>query len=262
MNTTTSQINDLILTLKQGDFDQQTQASDKLRKIGSPANDSLLNALDNADANMRWWIVMSLTLSDDPRLFDVLVSLLRDPDRRVRETAAGSLGMIGNPRAIRPLQELESLAKTSAEYGIHTAASGAITQIEWRQKSLDELSIDLQSERVESRRAAIVAMLDKSDKRAFDSLLNALSDQDGWVRIYTVMALEKLADNRAVPFLCHALQDSDDYVRSSAAHALGEIGDPRALLALEQVLTHPDPSHDINLHAVARGAIKKIQERV
>ncbi len=262
MNTTTSQINDLILTLKQGDFDQKMRVSDTLRKIGSPANDYLLDALDNADANMRWWIVMSLTLSDNLRLFDVLVSLLRDPDRLVRETAARSLGLIGNPHAIQPLQELESLAKTSAEYGTHIASSGAITQIEWRQKSLEELIAGLQSERVESRRAAVVAMLDKSDKHAFDSLLNALSDQDGWVRTYAVMALEKIADNRAVPFLCNVLQDSDDYVRSSAAHALGEIGDPRALPALDKVLTCPDPSHDINLHASARDAIKKIQERI
>jgi HEAT repeat protein len=49
-------------------------------------------------------------------------------------------------------------------------------------------------------------------------------------------ALGKIGDPQALPALLEALKDENGYVRRAAAEALGEIGDPQAVPALLEAL--------------------------
>lgn len=62
------------------------------------------------------------------------------------------------------------------------------------------------------------------------------------MRSSTILTLGKLGDQRALQPIIEALQDEEHYVRCSAAEALGEIGDDLAILHLIDALNDDERS--------------------
>jgi len=56
------------------------------------------------------------------------------------------------------------------------------------------------------------------------ALIEALKDENKYVRINAARALGKIGDAMAVPALNEAIKDENKYVRINAAKALGKIG--------------------------------------
>jgi HEAT repeat protein len=67
-------------------------------------------------------------------------------------------------------------------------------------------------------------------------LVQALKDEDRWVRAAACEALGAIGDPQAIPHLAQALQDEAWEVRKAACEALGAIGDPQAIPHLAQAL--------------------------
>lgn len=99
------------------------------------------------------------------------------------------------------------------------------------------------------REKAVVALGKSGDKRVLPFLIQALQDEDEYVRESTVGALEAIGGEEAIEALTLTLwKDEDEDVRASAADALGTIGGPKAIESLIYALQ--DPSHEIREIAV------------
>lgn len=91
-------------------------AGTALMTIGEPSVDPLLEALNDKDFVVRCHAVRALggmttdyqigrSWVKDPKVVDRLLTMLKDPDRAVREDATIALGMIGDARAVDGLIE-------------------------------------------------------------------------------------------------------------------------------------------------------------
>jgi HEAT repeat protein len=80
-----------------------------------------------------------------------------------------------------------------------------------------------------SQEEAIIQMLAQIGSDAAPGLIDALCDEDVYVRRKAVRALGQVGDAIAVPALREALRDNDRDVRIGACYALGQIGDVAAV---------------------------------
>ena len=99
------------------------------------------------------------------------------------------------------------------------------------------------------------------DSRGFEPLIQMLRD-DGTQRRSAAIGLGHLNDKRAVPHLIAALSDTDVAVRYSVAEALGRLGDEAAIPVLQQ-LAQNDTGKTYNggkVKDVASRAINRIRD--
>jgi HEAT repeat protein len=68
---------------------------------------------------------------EDPRVLDALLPLLHDEEGWVRNAAAGSLGQLGDVRALNPLRELVNRERKDAV--VKQAAKEAVAMLEYAQ---------------------------------------------------------------------------------------------------------------------------------
>lgn len=97
------------------------------------------------------------------------------------------------------------------------------------------------------------------DARAVKPLTQALKDEYEWVRFRATVALGKIGSKaeEAVPALAKALKDEYDFVREEAAEALGEIGDARAVEPLTKALKDEEEE----VQEAAQEALEKIKAK-
>ena len=81
-----------------------------------------------------------------------------------------------------------------------------------------------------------VVDLEKFGQPAAEFLIQALSDEDRWVRYLAADALANIGATNSVDSLISLLRDEDQDVRFAAAAALGKLGDPKAIKSLQEVL--------------------------
>ncbi|MDP7590040.1 MAG: HEAT repeat domain-containing protein [Candidatus Poseidoniia archaeon] len=104
----------LIKALRDVAFDVRLNAAFALGRIGEPAIESLIEALEDGNGLDREAAVEALkamnTLSNtgDARVVQPLIKLLEDKNRAARQGAAKVLGMIGDVRAVEPLGKVLS----------------------------------------------------------------------------------------------------------------------------------------------------------
>jgi HEAT repeat protein len=223
----------LITALKYGSSTStvRREAAEALGKLGdSQAVQPLIDALKDSDESVRRSTIEALGKLGDPRAvrplihalgdenelvcqaavealgrlggaaMDLLVTALKDSDRKVREGVAKTLGKIGDIRAVRPLV---NVLKDSDER-VRQAASDALGKI--------------------------------NDVRAVGCLITYLKDSDGNVRSGVAKALGRMGGDRAVPPLAAALEDGDRNVRQSAVEALGNLGGEQVVASLIRAL--------------------------
>jgi len=81
-----------------------------------------------------------------------------------------------------------------------------------------------------------VVDLEKFGQPAAEFLIQALADEDRWVRYLAADALANIGATNSVDSLISLLRDPDQDVRFAAAAALGKLGDPKAINNLQDVL--------------------------
>ncbi len=92
-------IDRLIKILKNEDDYVQSAASEALAKIGKPAVEHLIQALNDNNWTVRWEAIDALGKIKDIRAFESLLQALKDVKSEVRWKAAEALGKIGDKRA-------------------------------------------------------------------------------------------------------------------------------------------------------------------
>ena len=188
---------------------------------------------------------------------------------RERARAATALGLLRDPRAVRPL--VEAMRDDAEDGDVKLACAEALGRLRDRDATVEmcELLADVDewasprlaqilAELGEPALDPLLATLDKSaslnarvwavqilgrigDHRSTWPIIERLHDRAESLRLSACNALAALRDARAVPPLIDVvLRDPIAAVRAQAARALGELGDDRALPLLISSLGDPD----------------------
>ncbi len=164
-------------------FDQQKQVPSQSTSDGQYV-ESLLNALNDEDFQVRDDAITELGRLGDRRAVGPLIVLLKDPNVYIRDNAINSLGLIGDRHAVGPLLE------------------------------------SLREQNVYIRDNAITALGRLRDPRAVEPLIALLGDRNVYLRDNAACALGEIGDRRAIEPLRAALNDENWYVRETAARSL------------------------------------------
>jgi HEAT repeat protein len=200
----------------------------------------------------------------DPRAVTPLITLLRDPDRSVREAAIEALRAIGGPsvealgacldQSDLSVQEAASaILSTIADERVLNSLIKALRSDDWivRMHAATALGlmrhtdaivplIPLLQDKVKAVREESAAVLATIGDAAIPSLVNALRHDEWLVRLHAVESLGKTKSPQAVePLLSVLFNDQDSAVREDAVRALGEIGDPRSVEYLFTAMRDP-----------------------
>ncbi len=193
---TTAEVLDQIEQLGSTSRHHRLAAVKSLKKIGSPAVSILVEALDDADANVRKNAAFGLGSmgSDAVEAVPALLSTLKDSESGVRMDVAVALRNI-------------------------TPASPEIMAM-----AVKELTVDLQHEEAQVRQGAAfgLGILGLEAHSAIPDLITTLKDSDEQVSLKAAIALKRMGQP-AVAALTEALNHPEMQVRAKAAFALGKI---------------------------------------
>ena len=205
---------------------------------------ALIETLADANPAVRIAAVGSLGSLGDPRAIAALAKALReDADARVREAAARSLGEIDDHPAVPPLLEalkVERVAKVRVRI---IESLGEIDDA----SAAPGVSVALRDGNVDVRRAAVQAVGQFKDPSVVPALLTMVRDPDAEVRRNVAEALGELEEASAVDALIGLTRDPDVEVRRNALESLSSFEDQRALPAFLAALRDSDP--DARQHA-------------
>lgn len=219
---------------------------------------AFLVASADPDADVRLAAFDGLWENESPELLDALVRRIGDePDARVRETMAASLGrfayssedsstldrirnilfiLFENDPAIdvrrRALESLGYLAGADVEDAIDDAYAHPA---------------------VELRASALHAMGRQADERWIDTCLRELVADDPELRYEAVTALGSIGAPSTIDAIMDAIEDEDTEVALAAIAALGEVGGQVAINRLRQLADDENP-------VIAEAAEEALQE--
>jgi len=192
------------------------KAAEALSKIGAPAVDGLIEALQHQDDDVRWKAAIALGEIGDPRGVEPLIALLCDNDRFVKSRAAYALGLIGET-AVDPLIH----ALREGDGNLRWGAAIALGKI--RDPRAVEHLIRALADKYENVRAESASSLAGIGKPALGPLLRFLKFSDGPARLEVVSALGEMRDSEAIQPLLQMLENAEEEERKEIADALDKI---------------------------------------
>lgn len=207
----------LITALKRDEFSGvRWKAAEALSKIGNPAVEALIAALQYPDDDVRWKAAIALGEIGNPDAVEPLIRLLSDVDRFVRSRAAHALSMIGEP-AVPSLMH----ALRMDDAGVRWGAALALGKIK-NPLAVEPLILALADEQVMVRAEAATALA-AIGTPALGSLLVFLKYAKGETRIEVMTALGELKNADAIEPLIQLLENADDDERKAIADAIDAI---------------------------------------
>ena len=212
------------------DKDIQHECALALSKIGKPAINDLIQALNNDNEDIRVWSSAVLGRINDIRTYEPLFRALHDESIKVRNRAKNSLSKIKHTSAIEYL-----IGNLDNEQSQKEVCSILIIIGE---PAVDQL-IEALAVNDKYTNQCIIDILAAIGDEAVFKLSQGLYSKNPVVRASCAKALGNIKDTRAVKHLIKALSDSDRKVRTRSAEALGEIQDPRAVEPLKRALHDP-----------------------
>ncbi len=182
----------------------------------------------------------------------LLIPLLNDPDRRVRNAAARSLGKQGSVEGVAPIV-------VALSSGAVARAVGGQALIDIGSPAADALSHLLESHVREVRSTAAELLGRVGTVEHARTLVKHLRHPDPEVRVAVVRALGRLGGRVAASALVPLLDDPIPYVRAAAATSIGQLGRAEAIDAL---LAMADADSYLPAHAAAHAAMALDPDRV
>ncbi len=196
--------------------DERKVAEESLTLLkGDDINQSIVDALANADAKVKIVLISSLAGRDARETVPTLLETAKDEDARVRRTALKVLGQLAGPEYLPQLIDLLVNAQTQAERN-----EGILTV------------------------TAVCHRIPDAGKQAELVLQKLPQVQEVEARVSLLRVLGKVGDKNALPVLRQALQDENEEVQAEAIRALSDwpSDEPMADL-LNIVRTSQNPDH-------------------
>jgi bilin biosynthesis protein len=229
-----------------------------LGEIGKPATPFLIEALaHHQNVVVRRAAAKTLTLIADRTAIPALIhSLLNDEDTVVKGSSVGALARMGEASVPVLLEILASPENPESTKG-HAAWALAFIGAEAKEQLYRESA----SESAEVRCAVIGAIAkvaqEQPEEKAFQLLVDALSDRSPNVRCEAASALGNLTYRQAIPNLVDLLHHADGESRKAAALALMKIGDRETLESLQAALSKESEPAVGNIIKLAISQIEK-----
>lgn len=225
-----SSVSTLIIALRTEDRRAHTLVVDDLVRIGSPAVEALIAALEDANPGVRAGAARALGKIGDTRALNALISRLRhDTHAEVRKNAVWALHM-GDIRAI---DALIGALRDSDEW-VRFGAVIVLSKI--GEPAIEPLLAALRDPQILVRANAAEVLGRIGDQRAAEGLAEALSDEEAYAWHQAAIALGRLGDARAVRHLIAIVENGNSDLRTKAIKALGQIRDVRAVDTLLDVI--------------------------
>lgn len=207
-------IGSLIEAIQNADEQVRSDATMALGQSGDKrAVEPLIELLKHHhDPNVRWSVIQALWRLGDQQALKPLLAALKDKDSYVRRAAAYALGQLGDQRAIQPLlaafRDESPGVRISASLALGEIGAAAVTPL------LAFLEQEGHHDEVEH---ALRAM---NDPQAVEPLLAALKSENRRMRAYAAQFLMHFGSERVIEHLNQALADPDRDVRHYAQVAL------------------------------------------
>jgi HEAT repeat protein len=174
----------------------------------SPDNiPKLIKDLSHRNEDIRWAAASALARIGTPAVEPLIVAL-DDKDSVVRLRAAWALGRIGDERAVRKL----ILTLRDGDWSVRMRAAEALGTLKAHQAT-DALLLLLWDKNIDVRRHAIAALAKIADPASADRLGDTLKDPDWRVRMGAALALTAIGDAKSLAYLKAASCDDNEYVR-------------------------------------------------
>jgi HEAT repeat protein len=148
-------------------------AAAALARVGTPAIESLVSAIQEQDSVVRWNATWALGEIRNARCIDPLIRALKDPEAEVRRHAADSLGRFAEPRTLEPLA---SVALGDADVFVRGNAVGSLATL--GTAAFAPLAGALKDKAPSVRRCAARALAQLKDDQTVECLLDALREKD------------------------------------------------------------------------------------
>ena len=198
-----------------------------------------LAALDaTGQLRVRWWpVAYALQRIEDPRAFNPLVTLAKDPNPYVRAFAAKGLGPLKNRDALPVLLPMA----TSADRGVAVEAIRSLGRIgdPAAAPALVTLARAVKSD-PNLRGEAVTALAGVGGQAAIDVLLDVLADPNAPIRAAAIRGLAQLDPEGFVTVLSGLDPDRHWSVRAALASALGGLPPETAFPRLRAMLADTD----------------------
>ncbi|HPG57267.1 MAG TPA: HEAT repeat domain-containing protein, partial [Candidatus Wallbacteria bacterium] len=177
----------------------------------------LIDALSDADENVRYWSAKALAKIGDEQAILKLRQSLSSPEWIVRKAASDALIEIGPP-ALKYLYEiLERSGEDARFWAVKTV--GKIGD----QSSTPVLMPFLADKNQDVQTAAVEALGNISDSRAINPLISLLQSDENHLKHHIKEALCKIGD-KCIAHLIKVLSSSNWSARRTASLVLGDIG--------------------------------------
>lgn len=242
----------LIEALQHPDKSVRAISASRLRQVSNESVvESLISALNDDYAVVRWHIVNALARTVDERAIEPLIIALKDESPQVVSDAIEALAKFGSV-AVSPVSK--ALSRTDDRNLIVTAAVAALSKLgdvravepllpvlqhhneDFHPPERNQISIWHKAYSDADVRAAAALALGKiGDQRAVDPLIPLLTDTDLRVRLAALTALVFLGVAK-LSQLTDLLDESDVETQSTIIAMLGELGDQRAFSSLIELL--------------------------
>ena len=204
----------------------------------------LITLLRDPNPDLRQTAALSLGKIASAEAMSSLIVALRDADPLVRQYSAWALGNLGKDARSDATFALVALLEDPVP-AVAEAAAEAIGSIGAEPGVITRLLAILSTGSLQGRRSAIMALSVLESGEAYEGLMTALEDGDACVRQGAIAALGELAERRAVPAItAHLRHDSETGVRTEAAYRLGMLGDESSLPVL-RIAAVEDPSEQV-----------------
>lgn len=218
-----------------------------VERLGSAANDSLVEVLDNLEVSSRdalYRLIGALPGEVDQRLINLLLEGLEDPLETVAAAACDALEKVGGRSAMAPLYRACGREGLVGEHAAEALAEVALRQAQSRSGGgHDDLMLLIggswpQSGALARNLCRVVGRLGLVD--FVPPLVSMLGSSDVGVRVAAALALGSVpGDHEGVGALCFALADEDPQVRAAACRSLGQLSDAQSVHPLLAATSDP-----------------------
>lgn len=190
----------------------------------------LLEALGDADPEVRCVAMTALGKTDDPRRVEAIRRLLSDPDSSVRNAAIIASKRVKDPGLASAL----AVILQDPDFALRGSVALALEALNWRPTN-DTEEIRLLIARGQLQRAAGFGVA------AIAPLEQVLSSGPAALRPKAVDALSRIDDPKVLKSITAALRSSETPVAVAAADVLGKLGDAAHMDLLAPLLKHTEP---------------------
>ena len=202
-----------------------------LQKIGSEALLPLILALQNPNGRIRNYAAITLGKLRSEQAIRPLIQALNDRQTQVRSSAIKALGKLKAEEAIDPLIDL----LRDADHTVQRNAARALKRINI-ELTLQKLLEDVKSPNTTTRRNAACCLIQLQPENTLELFLPLLNDSDTIVRQYAVEGLRKIGVEQAFIPLLNALSDNNGGVQRGVLKVFQQLDQTVLLGKLNHIL--------------------------